>query len=224
MTLEGKKISTSKNWAIWIPYLLNNYNSDLIRLYFVAYGPESKDSDFSWNNFISFHNSQLVGAYGNFVNRTLAFINKYNDHIVYNGEAEAKVIEKIQYTYDEVSQDIENANFRIAVEKIFQLVDFGNKFYDEQKPWVSRTENITACGNAIYNCVLLIANIAVLFHPFIPESSEKIEKWFAIDNSWKIKTIPNGYRLPDISVLFERIDKKKIADEVELLNQNVFHE
>lgn len=219
MTLEGRKISTSKNWAIWIPYLLDNYDSDLIRLYFIAYGPESKDSDFSWNNFINFHNSQLVGAYGNFVNRTLAFINKYNDHIVYNGKIDEKVREKIEMTYNEVAANIESGNFRSAIAAVFQLVDFGNKYYDEKKPWVTRVEDIEDCGNTIYNCVQLVANLAVILHPFIPTSSETVEKWFNIDNIWQIKTIPAGYKLPDISVLFQRIDKKKIEEEVEKLKK-----
>lgn len=220
MTLEGKKISTSKNWAIWIPYLLDNYNSDLIRLYFTAYGPEAKDSDFSWNNFISFHNSQLVGAYGNFVNRTLAFINKYNSHIVYKGELEDIVKEKIQYTYDEVAKNIEHANFRTAIENIFQLVDFANKYYDEKKPWVSRNEDIDDCGNTMYNCVQLVANLAVIFNPFIPESSETVQNWFKINNKWVIKIVPEGFELPDIKILYERIDKKKIDEEIEALNRN----
>ncbi|NBH28914.1 DUF4368 domain-containing protein, partial [Lachnospiraceae bacterium] len=85
LTLEGRKISTSQNYAIWVKDLLNNYEADSIRYFFIANGPEKKDADFSWREYVHSHNSELLGAYGNFVNRTLAFIEKYCDGVVPQG-------------------------------------------------------------------------------------------------------------------------------------------
>ena len=220
MTLEGKKISTSKNWAIWIPYLLDHYDSDTVRLYFVTFGPETKDSDFSWNNFINFHNGQLLGAYGNFVNRTLAFLNKYGDSVIPEGTLNSEVEKVIKDTYVAVAENIEHANFRDAVNKIFALVNYGNKYYDEQKPWITRTENPKACGNVMFNCVQIIVNLATLFAPFCPNSSEKISQWLGIDLSWKFKTVVSGKAIPNVEILYNRIDKKQIVEEVNRLKKS----
>ena len=222
MTLEGKKISTSKNWAIWMPYLLENYNSDSIRLFFAANGPESKDSDFSWSSFINFHNSQLLGAYSNFVNRTLAFVNKYNDDIVYDGELETEIQILINNTYKKVSDSIERGSFRNAIQVLFELVNYGNKYYDLNKPWITRTEDPKICGNTIFNCIQIIANLAVMFHPFTPESSSTIEKWLGIDNKWAIKEVPTGWKIPKVTLLYERIDKKRVNIELDRLKGSGF--
>ncbi len=219
LTLEGKKISTSKNWAVWIPYLLDNYNPDLIRAYFISFGPETKDSDFSWNNFITFNNSQIVGAYGNFINRTLAFINKYKDDIIPDGTLDADVKSKIDETFIKVGADIESAKFRDAMRDLFDLVDFGNRYYDNHKPWETRTTDPADCDHTLFNCVQIIANLAVLFHPFMPFSSEKIESWLDIDSSWQPKSIPQHQTLPKVGILFDRIDKKKITEELDKLKR-----
>ncbi len=220
MTLEGKKISTSRNWAIWMPYLIDNYDADLIRCFFVAYGPESKDSDFSWSNFITFHNSQLVGAYGNFVNRTLAFINKYNEDIIPEGKLDPEIEKQIDETYTKVGECIEHGEFRNAMDAIFALVNFGNKYYDSEKPWTTRTEDPAKCAETLFNCAQIIANLAVLFHPFAPGSSEKVESWLGIDNLWEIKHIQGGKTIPKAELLYQRIDKKKIDEEVNKLKEN----
>lgn len=217
MTLEGRKISTSAGWAVWLPYLIENYNSDTIRLFFVAFGPENKDADFSWSNFITFHNSQLLGGYGNLVNRTLAFINKYNESHIPEGSIDPLVCDTIKEAFKDVSLCIEQGHFRDAVSSLFALVNYGNKYYDNNKPWITRTSNPQDCNNTLYNCVQIIAALATMFHPFIPESSAKVEEWLKIDSSWEQKAIPAGLEIPQVSVLFERIDKKQIEFETELL-------
>ena len=219
MTLEGKKISTSKNWAIWIPYLLDHYDADSIRLYFLAFGPETKDADFSWENFITFHNGQLLGAYGNFVNRTLAFINKYCDSIVPKGTIDPAVEDAIDTAFSDTSDAIERGNFRDAIKHIFALVNFANKYYDENKPWVTRTENPEACNELLFNCVQIITNLAVLFAPFIPASSEKVSSWLKTDLSWEKKEVAGAITIPAVEVLYQRIDKKRIKEELDTLKK-----
>lgn len=217
MTLEGKKISTSNNWAIWMPYLLERYDSDSIRMFFLANGPELKDADFTWNSFITFHNSQIVGAYGNLVNRTLAFINKYFDGCVPQAKIENGVLQEIKIAFDFVGQKIEMGNFREAISKIFSLVDYGNKYYDIKQPWITRTENLEVCYETMYNCVQIIANLSALLEPFMPCSSGKVKSWLKISDKWEVKNVSAGLVLPEISLLFERIDKKRIAEELENL-------
>lgn len=121
--------------------------------------------------------------------------------------------------YDSVGRNIESGNFRDAVNILFDLVNYGNKYYDINKPWVTRTEDPILCAQTIYTCVQLAANLAVLFHPFIPGSSEKIESWLGIDEKWEVKSVPSGTKIKGVSLLYERIDKKRIDQEVEYLKQ-----
>ena len=216
-TLEGRKISTSQNWAIWMKDIVDRYNPDSIRYFFIANGPEKRDTDFSWREFVERNNSELLGAYGNFVNRTLAFIVKYNDGLIPQGKVEDEIKEKIEVIYSEVGVKIEEGQFKDALELIFDFVRYGNKYYDLMEPWKSRVTDKAKCDNTLYNCVQIIANLAVLLEPFLPFSSQKIARWLKLNNEWKAQYIPEGLRLPDISILFERLDKSVIEEETQKL-------
>ncbi len=213
LTLEGHKISTSRNYAIWVKELLDKYDPDSLRYYFLANGPEKKDADFSWTEYVNNHNGELLGAYGNFINRTLSFITKYFDGVVPEGEVSPKWQETLQRLYETTGKRIEEGCFKDAIEGIFEVVRGANKYFDEQAPWKTRTENIKACENTLYQCTHIIANLAVLLSPFIPFSSEKVCQWLNITNDWSYKEIDPGYTLPEIQILFERLDKKVIEEE-----------
>lgn len=219
LTLEGKKISTSRDWAVWVNDIVSNYSADSIRYYFLANGPEKKDADFSWREFINSHNGELLGAYGNFINRSLTFINKYWNGIIPRGVIIDKKIEKsIVELYEIVGAYIEKSRFKDAINKIFQYIREANKFFDDEKPWLSRTENETACKNTLFQCVQIIANLAILLGPFLPESSKKVCEWLNIENEWRLKKVVGGLRIPKTEILFERIDKKAIEQETKKLN------
>lgn len=173
LALEGRKISTSQNWAIWAKDIIEKYNPDSLRYFFIANGPEKRDTDFSWREFAERKNGELLGAYGNFVNRTLAFLVKYNDGTVPHGIIEREIKERIDDVYVKTGQRIEDGRFKDALEIIFDFVRFGIRYYDSTEPWKARTENKEKCGNTLYNCVQIIANLAVLFQPFLPFSSQK---------------------------------------------------
>ena len=111
----------------------------------------------------------------------------------------------IENTFIGVSDKIEEGRLKEALEEIFSLVRFGNKYYDTLEPWKTRVNNQKECDNTIYNCTQIIANAAVLLKPFIPFSSEKVQSWLNLDDSWSIKKVKAGYTLPEISILFERI-------------------
>lgn len=217
MTLEGRKISTSQNYAIWVKDLLDRYEADSIRYFFLANGPEKKDADFSWREYVNSHNGELLGAYGNFVNRCLAFIVKYWEGIVPQGTENPAISKKIEELFAVVGKRIESGAFKDAIGEIFDFIRMANKFFDTEQPWTTRTTDEAACKNTLYQCVQIIASLAVLLYPFLPFSSEKICKWLSVENRWERQTVPAGYALPKVEILFQRIDKKVIEEETKLI-------
>ena len=219
LTLEGRKISTSQNWAIWVKDIMDRYHPDSIRYFILANGPEKRDTDFTWQEFVNSHNGELLGAWGNFVNRTLAFIHKYYDALIPNGKTDPEISTKIAELYQTTGELIEEGRLKEALGTVFEFVRHGNKYFDTKRPWETRTTDIISCNNAIYNCVQMIANLSVLLQPFLPFSSAKINNWLAIENSWSTKNIPAGLVIPTPEILFERLDKKIADEELKRLQQ-----
>lgn len=207
MTLEGRKISTSQNWAVWAKDIACQYNPDALRYFFIANGPEKRDTDFSQREFIEKNNSELVGAYGNFVNRTLQFIAKYQGGAVPKGSADEALSQRIAISFDLIGSKIENGSLKEALDDAFELVRLGNKYYDAGQPWKTRYDRMESCGNTLYNCVQIIGNLSVLLAPFLPFSSNKLFQWLGLRNEWTMQQVPVGVILPEISVLFERLEK-----------------
>ena len=219
LTLEGRKISTSQNYAIWVKDLLDRYDADSIRYFFIANGPEKKDADFSWREYVHSHNGELLGAYGNFVNRTLAFISKYCEGIVPQGQTDPTLTDQIDALFGSVGRQIEQGAFKDALNEIFDFIRSANKFFDTEQPWITRNTDNTACDNTVYQCVQIIAGLAVLLAPFLPFSSEKVCRWLNLDNTWERQTVKSGFVLPETELLFQRIDKKIIEVETEKLRE-----
>lgn len=219
LTLEGRKISTSQNYAIWVKDLLDHYEADSIRYFFLANGPEKKDADFSWREYVHSHNGELLGTYGNYVNRSLAFIEKYWEGIVPKGTDDPAINEQIEDLFAATGKRIEAGAFKDAIAGIFEFIRSANKLFDRQQPWITRTSDEDACKNTLYQCVQIIAALAVLLYPFLPFSSEKVCKWLGISNKWERQSVPPGYVLPKVEILFERIDKKVIETESEKLRE-----
>lgn len=215
VTLEGRKISTSRNYAVWARELTEKFDPDAVRYFFIVNGPEKRDTDFSFREFRQQINSELVGAWGNFVNRTLAFSVKYLNGEIEKASADDSIRSKVQNTSDSVGEDIEKGCFREAIEEIFELIRFANSYYDSQKPWKTRTEDIDKCRKAIADCTYLIANISQLLYPFLPFSSEKIAKWLKIDLSFN-EIIPEAVIITeDIKILFLRIEESDISEFID---------
>ena len=218
LTLEKKKLSTSKNWAVWVPDILERYEPDSIRYFLTINAPESRDADFSWKEFIYSHNSELLGAYGNLVNRTLKFIEKSFDGVIPKTDVTLSIQDKVNHLYEEVGNSIERTSFKQGLEKIFELVRFANKYFDEQQPWKQVHEDPESCKQTLMNCVYLIGNLAHVLTPFLPFSSERVKKMLnIIETNWK----PFGVKtecLSNVKPLFERIDTARIEEELERLN------
>lgn len=205
VTLEGRKISTSQNWAVWAKDLVNDYHPDTIRYFFIANGPEKRDTDFTWREFKEQNNSELIGAWGNFVNRTLAFIVKYLDNRIPCSAIDDEITKQINTAYTSVGQKIENGAFKDALSDIFEIVRFGNKYYDSNQPWKTRKDDEEKCRHTLCNCTYLIANLAVLLQPFLPFSSGRIIGWLGLTDQWRLQTVKTENVPEDYSVLFTRI-------------------
>jgi len=218
LTLEGKKISTSKNHALWVEDLIGRYNPDALRYFFICNNPERKDSDFSWEEFFYANNSELLGIYGNFINRTLAFINKSFGGVVPEGTFNTSIKEELEVLYLAVGKDIEAGRLKKGLRKVIDFARFANKYFDEEKPWITAKTNRANCENTLHNCVQIIVNLSVLLEPFIPYSSQKVIKWFDLERQWHIQEIAIGYEIPEIEILFERLDKSIVEFERSKLN------
>lgn len=203
LNINEEKISKSKGNGITILDLAEEYNVDSIRYFFLSNGPEKKDGNFGEEEFKTVHNSDLVNKYGNFINRTLKFKGLEEIKV---GKLDKEIENKINETYINVSNNIESLEFRKAIEEIIDLVEYGNKYYDEQKPWILYKENIEEFNDVMYNCANIITNLANLFEPVMPESSNKIKKYLNIDNDkWENIVIDETIKLNNIEPLFERI-------------------
>lgn len=203
LNINDEKISKSKGNGITTLEMLEKYNSDSLRFHIINNGPEKKDTNFTLEEFERTHNTEILNKFGNLVNRTLKFkgIEELPDGII-----DENVEEEIEKTYKEVEQAIENLEFKLATDKVMDLVEFANKYYDDKQPWIQKKENIEEFNNTIYNCANIIANLSNLFEPFMPASCEKIRKYLKIENkSWKKIHATPGVDLTNIEPLFTRV-------------------
>lgn len=203
LNINDEKISKSKGNGITILDLIEEFNVDAIRYYFINNGPENKDSNFSIDDFKRVYNADLVNKLGNFVNRTLNFKGLSKVEI---SNLDENVEKMIKETYKNVSEHIDNLEFKKSIEEMMKLVEFGNKYYDEQKPWVLLKENQDEFKKVIYNCTVIIANLANLFEAVMPDTCKKIKDYLKIEQSdWNFVEIKNEIQLNEIAPLFERL-------------------
>jgi methionyl-tRNA synthetase len=183
--------------------------------------PENRDTDFSWREFIYSHNSELLGAYGNFVNRTLKFIEKSYESKTPEGKVDSEIKTKIIQLYKEVGSLIINAHFKKSLENIFEFVRYANKYFDEQKPWIQVKEEKSLCDNTMANCIYIISNLAQLLHPFLPFSSQNVKEMLGLNElRWEEVEI-SSMTLKGINPLFKRIELERIEEELKRLNDGI---
>lgn len=203
LNINDEKISKSKGNGITALEMLGKYNTDSLRFHIINNGPEKKDTNFTIEEFERTHNNEILNKFGNLVNRTLRFKELTQ---IPNGKLDEQAKIEIENTYKEVSNLIENLEFRAATQKVMDLVEYANKFYDENKPWIQKKEDIEGFNNTIYTCAVIIANLSNLFEPFMPKSCKKIREYLKIQNpQWNFTTIEDGIKLENIEPLFNRI-------------------
>lgn len=229
MNLEGKKISTSRNWAVWLNEYLEDFpgKQDVLRYVLTANMPETKDNDFTWKNFQQHNNNELAAIYGNLVNRAIVLTHKY-----YNGkvpenflfEDEESIYSFIANKRDEVSNHLEQFRFRDALNSMMDVARFGNKYLTEKEPWklVKSSPNITK--GIIYNVLQIIANLALLSEPFLPFTAKKLCEILNISlldwDSIGGPLIKTGDTIAEPSILFEQITDEMIEKQLNKLHQN----
>ena len=203
LNINDEKMSKSKGNGITILDLTSEFATDSIRYYFINNGPENKDSNFSIEDFKRVHNADLVNKFGNFINRTLKFKGLEKIEVA---EKDEEVVEKIEETYKKVSEHIDKLEFKKAIETMMELVEYGNKYYDEMKPWVLYKENQEEFKKVIYNCALIIANLANVFEPVMPGTIQKLKNYLKIDNlGWGFVDLNRDIVLENIEPVFEKI-------------------
>ena len=220
LTIEGEKLSKSKGNYIPLRHLLDRYSVDTIRYFLLSNDAETKDFNFTWEGFINSHNGELLGKWGNFVNRNLQFINKSFDGKLTNIEIDDSIENKLKGLYDSVGKDIDDGEIKSGIEKIFDFISFANKYFDENEPWnLAKTDSV-ACEKVLYNCCNIIYNVNNLLKPYLIESTVKVEKYIndSIDK-WEYKRLEKVNLSKEIEALFVRYDKTLIDEEKSILGK-----
>ncbi len=206
LNFNDQKFSKSKGIGMTALEALDLYDSDSLRYHLLSNGPEKKDTNFTIEDFENTHNGEILNKFGNLVNRTLKF--KDLEEIP-NGKLDSEIENKIKDTYKIAGDLIEKLEFREAIKTIMDLVELGNKFYDENKPWIAKKEDIESFNNTIYTCSVIIANLANLFEPVMPTACKKIRNYLNLEKpEWEYVSVKPGLKLENIEALFSRINKK----------------
>ena len=228
LNLEGDKISTSRNWAIWLHEYLADFpgKQDVLRYVLTANAPETKDNDFTWRDFQSRNNSELVAILGNFVNRAMVLTHKYFDGKVPAcgalTEAEETLIAEIGRLKEQVTQALETFHFREALRLAMDMARAGNKYLQETEPWkVAKTDmerTATILNTAIQTC----ANLAIVFEPFLPFMSARLLKMLGGETiSWEMlgcfDLVPAGAQLAQPELLFDKIEDAAVEAQLDRL-------
>ena len=228
LNLEDDKISTSRNWAVWLnEYLVDMPGKqDVLRYVLTANAPETKDNNFTWKDYQARNNNELVAIYGNFVNRALQLTRKYYDSRVPARtewtDADRAVIDEFCGVKAEVEKLLDNFKFRDAQKEAMNLARIGNKYLADTEPWKLAKTDMQRVGTILNLALQLAANLAIAFEPFLPFSSEKLRAMLAMDTfSWNdlgsTDLLPEGHQMAEPQLLFEKIDDAVIDAQVQKL-------
>ncbi|MCX7986541.1 MAG: methionine--tRNA ligase [Bacteroidales bacterium] len=231
LNLEGDKISTSRNWAVWLHEYLNDFpgKEDVLRYVLTANAPETKDNDFTWKDFQTRNNSELVAILGNFVNRAMVLTHKYFDGIVPHpaqvGSYENEIKEQLKTLRFSIEDNIENFRFREALKEYMNIARLGNKYLADTEPWAIIKTNPEYVKTILYYSLQIAANLAIMGEPFLPFSSKKLANMLHLPQSnWNlagdINILPVGHQLGKSELLFEKIEDAAIEKQLEKLHQS----
>ena len=239
LNLEGDKLSTSRNWALWLHELLDDFPADYLRYSLARTLPETKDADFSLTEFQAHINNELADTLGNLVNRSLSFACKYFDGVVpaltNPSEADIAMLDAIKVYPNLVAERLDGFRFRDALSETMTLARIGNKYFNDAAPWATRKSDPQACGNCIHVAVQLCASLSILMEPFIPFSAAKIRSMLGLTNvrssgpsptsassepdnklGWNDASrclVSAGTKLGEVEILFHKIEDEAIAKQ-----------
>jgi methionyl-tRNA synthetase len=238
LNIEGEKVSTSRNWAVWVHEYLKDFPGceDVLRYVLCANAPETKDNDFTWKDFQDRNNSELVNIFGNFVNRTFVLMHKLcggkvpKFHNEIADDADNALIEEIKAAKTKVESLIEEFKFRDALFTVIDLARSGNKYMQDKEPWIvaktlaENPDNQKLIENCLHICLQLCANLTVLINPFLPNTAKKmlhmmkvVDKMLDWENAGSLKLLSVGYSLRAPELLFRKIEDAEIAAQIEKL-------
>lgn len=229
LSLEGEKMSTSKNWVIWISDFVKEYDPDLLRYYLTMNAPLNKDSDFSWDDFQRRNNDELADVIGNFLHRTFVFTKKSFDNRIPEYKNPTEEDEAFRMAIEELpnkaGEYIANYEFRDALLEIFKVAKKGNKYFNDQEPWKAVKEDVQKAANCLYLSNQLAKTLAYMLKPFIPTKADKIAEIMNIDSLdvWDDAKIalPVGHEINKAKPLFKKIEDKEIEAQKAKLKENL---
>lgn len=238
LNIEGEKVSTSRNWAVWVHEYIKDFPGceDVLRYMLCANAPETKDNDFTWKDFQDRNNNELVAVFGNFVNRTWVLMHKLCGgkvpklHDTILDEADRRMMDAFDLTRRKVEEAIEQYRFREALYEVIDLARQGNRYMQEKEPWIlaktlaENPANQQQIDNCLHVCLQLCANLAIMVNPFLPFTAKKmchmmkvVDKMLEWENAGKVKLLSTGYSLREPQLLFRKIEDAEIEAQVQKL-------
>lgn len=227
MNLEGEKISTSRNWAVWLNEYLKDFPGmqDELRYCLITNLPESKDSDFTWKDFQAKNNNELVSIVGNYVNRVFVLTEKFfNKKVPISSGKNESFIKEIDSLKRSIELSVTNFKFREAMSYVIDVARLGNKYLTDNEPWKKYKEDPDFVSEVIYNSIQVVANLAILCEPFLPLTSNKIFELLNIKRldwtSFSGNIVSSGHEINDSAHIFSRIEDSVIDNQIEKLNKS----
>ena len=242
LNIEGEKVSTSRNWAVWVNEYIKDFEGceDVLRYVLCANAPETKDNDFTWKDFQDRNNSELVSIFGNFVNRAWVLLHKLCGgkvpklHEDVLDERDKALMKDIQQSALNTQHLIEEYKFRDALFEVIDLSRKGNKYMQEKEPWIVAKQLTTdplaqkSIDNCLHLCLQLTANLSILINPFLPTIAKKmcvmmkvVDRMLDWENAGKIDLLKVGYSLREPQLLFRKIEDEEITKQIEKLKNNL---
>jgi methionyl-tRNA synthetase len=222
MTIESRKISTSKNWAVWVPDYLSRYDPDPLRYILSINMPETSDTDFSWREFVRRNNDELVATYGNLVNRVLTLVYRnFAGCVPEPGElddADESLLKNTESCLEQTGESLSRCNFRQAIMTAMSAAREANRYLDDKAPWKVIKENKQAAATSLYVALNAINTLKTMFYPFLPFSSQKVHEYLGFDGNvedygWQPQPLPPGQKLREPNPLFSKLDESIIDEE-----------
>ena len=228
LNLEGNKISTSRNWAVWLNEYLDELpdKQDVLRYVLTANAPETKDNDFTWKDYQARNNNELVAVFGNFVNRALVLTSKYFEgHVPALGsltDLDRETLSELSSVRGAIERELDSFHFREALKEAMNLARLGNKYLADTEPWKLAKTDLPRVATILNISLQITANLTIAFAPFLPMSSERLCQMLQIDlPSWddlgRADLLPVGHTLGEPHLLFEKIEDEVIEAQVQKL-------
>lgn len=227
LNLENDKISTSRNWAVWANEYVEDFpeQQDVLRYALLSSAPETKDNNFTWKEFQTKNNSELVGIFGNFINRVAVLIHKYYQGVVPSGDANAPELQEIGKAAKEIHHYLEKFEFRNALSALMNLARFGNQYLQTEEPWKTIKTDEAKTAQTLFVGAQIAVALAQLCEPFMPFSSEKLLQMFRCtplkwqDIEQQTVLIPTGHEIGEATLLFSKIEDEVIEAQILKLEQ-----